>query len=190
MNISKNVFVTLVYELHSGDANGPLVEKCEVSRPLGFVFGAGRMLPKFEENLEGLVVGDNFEFVLSPEEAYGDVRPEAIVEVPKSIFIGADGNLREEFLQLGARVPMINDQGQHIVGTVLEVSDDVVKLDFNHPLAGETLAFSGSIIDVREATADELIGGHGCGGCGGGCHGGDDEEGCGGSCGGCGGGCH
>lgn len=201
MNISKNAFVSLHYELHSDSQEGPLVEKCDATRPLNFVFGAGRMLPAFEAAIEGLTPGATFAFSLAPEDAYGERIPEAVVDVPKNIFVTPDGRLREEFLQLGARVPMLNDEGQHIVGTVLSVTDDAVTLDFNHPLAGDTLYFSGSVIEVREATVDELLDQHhGCGGCGGGgCHGGscgggchDDGEGCGGSCGGdgeCGGGC-
>lgn len=209
MNISKNAFVSLIYELHTDGHDGPMVEKCDESRPLKFVFGAGRMLPAFESALENMTVGDTFAFSLSPDDAYGPKRPEALVDVPKNIFVGPDGRLREEFLSLGTRVPMVNEDGQHIIGTVLGVSDDSVKLDFNHPLAGETLFFSGSILEVREATVDELLdqghhcggGCHGDGGCGGGCHG---DGGCGGGChedggecgcdggcgGGCGGGCH
>ena len=190
MNITKNALVVITYELHTDAQDGPFVESCDVSRPLKFVFGAGRMLPAFEAALESLAAGDSFAFSLSPEDAYGERSNDAIVEVPKNIFVTPDGRLREEYLQLGARVPLLNDMGQKIVGTVLSVSDSVVTLDFNPPLAGETLFFSGKVLEVREATADELLNQHhGCGGgcnggCGGGCHGHDDEEGC------CGGGCH
>lgn len=195
MNISKNAFVTLTYELHTDSHDGPMVEACDATRPLGFVFGTGRMLPAFEAAIDGMGAGDTFAFAIAPDDAYGETRPDALVDVPKNIFIGADGRLREEFLQLGARVPMINDEGQRIIGTVLAVSDNSVKLDFNHPLAGETLFFRGTVVSVREATVEELLDqphsgcGGGCGGncgggCGGGCH--DDGEGCGH----CGGGCH
>ena len=193
MNISKNMFVSLSYELHSESHEGPIVEKCDASNPLSFVFGAGRMLPAFEKGIENLQPGDAFQIALTPDEAYGPRFPEAVTDVPKNIFVTPDGRLREDLLKLGARVPMINDEGQHIIGTVLSIEDDEVKLDFNHPLAGEALFFSGSVIEVREATVDELLGqSHGCGGgchggCGGGCHGGDDDGGCDGGChGGCG----
>ncbi len=189
MNIAKNTFVSLTYELHTDGHDGPMVEQCDVTRPLGFVFGAGRMLPAFENGIENLSVGDSFKFELTPDEAYGPRFPEAIVDVPKNVFVGPDGRLREELLQLGSRVPMLDDEGRRVIGIVLSVTDDAVKLDFNNPLAGETLFFSGKIIEVRDATVDELLdnGHHGCGG---GCHGG-----CGGGChsegdGGCGGGCH
>lgn len=186
MNITKNSYVSLVYELHSDSHDGPLVEKCDATAPLGFVFGAGRMLPAFEKAIENLKEGDDFKIALTPDEAYGPRFPDAIVDVPRNIFVDPQGREREEFLKLGARVPLLNDQGQRIIGTVLSVEDTVVKLDFNHPLAGESLFFTGSIIEVREATVDELLDKHsGCGGgCGGGCHGGDG--GCGGGCGSCG----
>lgn len=187
MNITKNAYVSLTYELHSDSHDGPLVEKCDISAPLSFVFGAGRMLPAFEKGIENLTAGDDFKIDLTPDEAYGPRFPEALVDVPRNIFVDPQGREREEFLRLGARVPMLNDEGQHIIGTVLSVGDDVVKLDFNHPLAGESLFFTGTIVDVREATVDELLDQHhGCGGsCGGGCHGGNG--GCGGGCGSCGG---
>lgn len=183
MNISKNAFVTLTYELHTDSHDGPVVEACDTTRPLGFVFGAGRMLPAFESAIDGMNVGDKFAFAIAPDDAYGETRPDAFVDVPKNIFIGADGRLREEFLKLGARVPMINDEGQRIIGTVLKVSDNSVKLDFNHPLAGETLYFSGCVVDIREATVEELLDQHS--GCGGGCGGNCGGGGCGGGCGSC-----
>lgn len=186
MNITKNAFVSLTYELHTDSHNGPLVEKCDEVRPLGFVFGAGRMLPAFEKNIENLAAGDDFKMELTPDEAYGPRFPEALQDVPRNIFVDAQGRERVEFLQLGARVPMLDDEGRRMIGTVISVEDNVVKLDFNHPLAGESLFFTGKIIEVREATVDELLDQpHGCGGgCGGGCHGGDG--GCGGGCGSCG----
>ncbi|MCI5778034.1 MAG: peptidylprolyl isomerase [Bacteroidales bacterium] len=186
MNISKNAFVSLTYELHTDSHDGPLVEKCDASRPLKFVFGSGRMLPAFEAALENCAQGDTFSFSLAPDEAYGERSNEAVVDVPKNIFVTPDGRLREEFLHVGARVPMLNDNGQHIVGMVLSVNDDTVTLDFNPPLAGETLFFTGKIEEVREATVEELLDQHH--GCGGGCHGGCHGD---GGCHGHGdGGCH
>ncbi len=196
MKIYKNAFVSLHYTLHTDNAEGPIVEICDDKRPLNFVFGAGRMLPHFEQNIEGLQYGDTFSFSLTPEQAYGERREDAVVSVPKNIFV-MDGKLREDLLVLGTRVPMMDDNGQHIVGIVLEVTDNNVTLDFNHPMAGETLFFEGKIVEVREATVEELIGPqHGCGGgcggnCGGSCGGGCHDEGDEGCCGGdCGGSCH
>lgn len=197
MNIEKNAFVSLIYELRTENAAGPLVEKTTTERPLSFVFGSGRMLEKFESNISGLAAGDKFDFTLTSADAYGEINKDAIVDIPKNVFV-VNGQLREDLLVVGGRVPMMGAGGQRMDGIVLEVTGDTVKMDFNHPLAGEDLHFAGEVIEVREATAEELIGGahHGCGGgcsggCGGGCSncdGGDDEEECDGNC-GCGG-CH
>ncbi len=194
MKIEKNLFVELAYELRSDSADGALIEKTADEAPLRFVFGSGKMLEKFEQKILGLEAGQAFDFVLAPSEAYGEVNPELIVDIPKNVFV-VNGQLRDDLLRVGGRVPMMGEGGRRIDGIVLEVTDDNVKMDFNHPLSGETLHFSGKINEVREATAEELIdgiGGHRCGGgCGGGC--GDGDGGCGGGCGGdggCGGGCN
>ncbi|MBR6251969.1 MAG: FKBP-type peptidyl-prolyl cis-trans isomerase [Bacteroidales bacterium] len=183
MKIEKNAFVTLTYELRLEGKEGPLVEKTDTATPLRFIYGAGRMLPMFEKHIDGLEMGSKFEFSIPCADAYGEKNPEAIVDVPKSIFV-VDGALREDLLQLGHTIPMMGANGQHMSGVVLEITDSTVKMDFNHPLAGEDLFFSGDIIEVREATAEELVGGCcGGGGCGGGCCGGCGSDG------GCGGGC-
>lgn len=196
MKIEKNLFVALTYELRTdGSADGPLVEKCDESRPLRFVFGAGLMLPMFEKQIEGLTSGSKFQFSLKPEDAYGAYDEQALVDIPKSVFV-VDGVVRDDLLKVGTRVPMMNDQGQRIDGFVKSVDDNNVKMDFNHPLAGETLYFAGEILEVRVATEEELNPrrcGGGCGGCGGGCGSHEDGNGCcggsedgGGCCGGCG----
>jgi len=186
MNIQKNAFVALTYELRTeGSANGALVEKVTNERPLRFVFGAGLMLPLFENHIAGLSAGDKFEFSIVAKDAYGEYDKQAVVDIPKSVFV-VDGQLREDLLKVGGRVPMMNDQGQRIDGIVSEITDDVVKMDFNHPLAGEDLYFAGEVLEVREATEDELHPQHHCGGCGGGSCGGScggDSQGCGGGCG-------
>lgn len=188
MNIQKNAFVALTYELRTeGTAEGPLVEKVNAENPFKFVFAAGLMLPMFEKHIAGLSAGDKFEFTIAAKDAYGEYDKDSVVDIPKSVFV-VDGQLREDLLKVGGRVPMMNDQGQRIDGIVSEVTDEVVKMDFNHPLAGEDLFFAGEILEVREATEDELhprrCGGCGGGSCGGGCGSSDSKGDC-----GCGGGC-
>ncbi|NPA37460.1 MAG: peptidylprolyl isomerase [Chlorobi bacterium] len=156
MEINRNKFVTLSYELRINDQEGELIEKTDDNNPLAFVFGAGKMLQMFENKLEGLKKGDTFNFELKPEEAYGEVNPQAIVDLPKNLF-EVNGEIDESMLTPGNQVPMMDAQGNRLNGIVLEVTDDTVKMDFNHPLAGDTLFFSGSVIDIREATDDELI---------------------------------
>lgn len=190
MKIERNAFVSLAYTLRTDGAEGPIVEQTTEETPLRFVFGAGQMLEMFEKHIDSLEAGEKFSFTLTPEEAYGEREEEAVVDLPKSIFM-INGEMRDDLLVPGSHIPMMSEGGQRLDGIVLAVEQDTVKMDFNHPMAGETLNFEGHIIEVREATVEELIGPQGgcggsCGGCGGGCHGGgcgDGEEG--GCCGGC-----
>ena len=117
------------------------------------------MLPKFEENLNGLKAGDNFEFQLTCEDAYGPASEDAVVELPKNIF-EVDGSIEEGLLEEGNVIPMQNNEGHKFNGVVVEVNDDMVTMDFNHPLAGDDLHFTGKIIDIREATPEEVDDGH------------------------------
>jgi len=184
MRVSKNKFVTVTYDLHVGDADDrTLMESATPEQPLKFIYGIGAMLEAFEKNLSGLEPGDRFEFSLTPEQAYGQRIEENVVDLPKSVFM-VDGVFDSERVKKDATLPMMSADGQHMNGSVLEVKDDVVVMDFNHPLAGETLHFAGQVADVHEPTAEELAemeqmmhgggcGGHdhdGCGGCDGCCH--------------------
>ena len=177
MKVGKNMFVKLSYELRTDSSNGEIIEKTEDVAPLEFVFGAGKMLEMFEDKLDGLVAGDKFDFCLEAEEAYGVKDEEAIVDLPLEIF-QADGVVKEDLLVVGNPIPMMDAHGNRLNGLVLEVSEETVKMDFNHPLAGEKLFFKGDIIAVSEATEDELVscssggcdtGGCSSGGCGCGC---------------------
>lgn len=199
MKITANKSVSAEYELYvDGEVEGELemMEKATAEQPLSFIYGVGMMLPKFEENIFGLAVGDTFDFVISNEEAYGPYEDENVLDLDRSIF-EIDGKLDTEVVFEGNVVPLMDNEGHRINAQVVEVTDTHVKVDLNHPLAGENLHFKGSILEVREATEKELAaltgGGCGSGGCGcgdGGCGDGscgDEEEG--GSCGsGCG--CH
>lgn len=159
MNISQNKVVSLTYELKLNNNNGETVDMADASAPLVFIYGTGSMLPKFESNLENLKLNDTFEFTLDPVDGYGELISEAIVDLPVDIF-KVDGKVDEEMLTVGNFIPMQDNEGHPLEGKVLEVSDEKVKMDFNHPLAGKTLHFTGQIIDLREATSEELSHGH------------------------------
>jgi FKBP-type peptidyl-prolyl cis-trans isomerase SlyD len=159
MEISKNNVISLTYTLKLDHAEGELVEKVEKTEPLVFIYGVGMMLPKFEENLTGKVVGDTFEFTLASPDAYGDYQLDMIVNLPLDIFM-VDGKVDYEMLKEGNMLPMMDNQGNHLQGKVLGVEAETVRMDFNHPMSGKTLHFSGEILDVREATEEELSHGH------------------------------
>lgn len=187
--------VTLTYDLRIDDEKGEMVEQATETKPLQFLYGAGAMLPKFESHLAGLHEGEPFTIKLSKTDAYGDVNEEALVELPKHVFLVND-KFDDELIKVGNTVPMMSSNGQRLNGLVLDVNDETVKMDFNHPLAGEDLFFAGKVLEVREASEEEvaqiLSGGGGCGcGSGGSCGTGCDDESCspGSSEGGCGCGC-
>lgn len=178
MNAQKDNVVSIVYELRSGSPKGEVVEALSPQNPLTFLFGTGGLLPKFEENLSGLTAGDDFEFLLNSEDAYGPVVESAIVHVPMSVF-EVDGQLNQELLKIGGMVPMMDSEGRRLNGKVLAIEGEAVKMDFNHPMAGNDLHFKGQITEVRQATEEELSHGHvhGGGGCGCGSEGGSCNDG-------------
>ena len=156
MKIESNKYVTLAYDLHVGEYDErELMESATVETPLEFIFGTNSMLQSFEDQIEGKKVGDTFSFTLTPEEAYGDFDDEKIIELPKNVFM-VDGEVDEEILFEGNTIPMMDTDGNKLVGSIVEVKDDIVSMDFNHPLAGETLHFSGNVIEVRDASAEEI----------------------------------
>ncbi|MPL72138.1 FKBP-type peptidyl-prolyl cis-trans isomerase SlyD [bioreactor metagenome] len=159
MIISKNKVVSLTYELKLDNAEGEVVDMADAAQPLVFLYGAGNMLPKFESNLAELKANDDFEFTLSSDDAYGPVIEEAVVELPIDIFM-VDGKIDPDMLFVGNVIPMQDNEGRPLDGTVVSISDDKVKMDFNHPMAGKTLHFTGKILELREATAEEISHGH------------------------------
>ena len=182
MKIELNKVVEFCYEL---EVDGAVVDQTTKEKPLDYIHGTGSLLPKLEAHIEGMEPGDKFDVTLSPSDGYGESDPSRIIDLPKSAF-EVNGEIREDLLVPGTTIPMLNSMGGVIPGVVLEVSEDSVKMDLNHQMAGKTLHFTGEILTVREATEKELTEGlhgelaHSCG-CGG-CHG--HDGGCGGDCGG------
>lgn len=159
MKIGNQKVVSLTYELREENEQGELIQKVDADRPFVYLFGVGGLLPKFEQNLEGLAAGDRFSFGMTAEESYGEHTDEAIIDLDKKIF-EMDGEIDEDLLTIGNQITMQDNHGNPLEGIVLEVTDDTVKMDFNHPLAGLDLHFSGEILEVRQASADELSHGH------------------------------
>jgi len=177
MNISKNKVVSLSYELRLDGKDGEIIETVDANNPLMFIFGTNSLVPGFERNIENKKTGDYFEFLLGCEEAYGPALEEAVVEIPVTAFV-VDGEIDHDVLFEGNAIPMTDSNGNRMNGVVVEVKGDKVVMDFNHPLAGDDLFFSGTVVDVRKATDEELQCGRvyatcssgGCSGCGGGCN--------------------
>lgn len=159
MQINTNKVVTLSYKL-SNHSTGEKIEETSPEQPMVFLFGAGQLIPEFEQNIEGLKAGDPFEFSITAENAYGTASDDNIVNIPLDVFKNEEGVIDTNEIKVGAVLPMSDNEGNMLRGTILDISDADVRMDFNHPLAGTNLHFSGNIEDIREATEDELAHGH------------------------------
>ncbi len=161
MKIEKDKVVTLSYELHSDDDNNErvFVEKTDVANPLVFIFGNGNLLPVFESNVAGKAVGDAFAFSIPASDGYGEHVAEEIAEVPIDVF-KQDGILMEDVLKIGNVVPLSDQDGNQMIGKIVSVNAETVTIDFNHPLAGKPLHFVGEVVEIRDASPDELAHGH------------------------------
>ena len=166
MNINSNTVVSITYELHTTTPEGQqvFVEKASEEQPLVFLFGVGMMLPKFEEHLLGLKIGDEYSFELSPADGYGEIDATAHADLPLDMFKEAG-----ELPNVGDVIPLTDNNGNQFRAGVTGVSETEISVDLNHPMAGKNLIFVGTILTVREATADELKHGH--------AHGADGHEG-------------
>lgn len=161
MKIEKNKVVTLSYELRIMDEQGEtnLIETADKEQPMVFIYGLSGLPEQFEEKLDGLSVGDDFDFKLDAEEGYGNQDDNAVVDLPKQAF-EIEGAVPEDMLAIGNFIPMTDSEGNQLQGRVVDVTADTVKMDFNHPLAGKELYFKGKVENIREATPEELSHGH------------------------------
>ena len=175
MKIEKNKWVAIHYTLLDDD--GKLIDSSVGGEPLGFPFGFGYLISGLENALEGREQGEKFTVKIAPEDGYG-VYDEALkMDVARERF-EMDGEI-----EVGMHFQMITPQGPAIV-RVVETGDNFIKIDANHELAGKNLNFDVEIVEVRDATEEELNP-RGCGGCGGNCGGGCDgncDGGCDGNC--------
>jgi FKBP-type peptidyl-prolyl cis-trans isomerase SlyD len=150
MLITKEKVVAIHYTL--SDNAGTILDSSSGRDPLYYLQGFGNLIPGMEEGLEGRQKGDKLNLVIAPEKGYGLRDEEAVQSVPMDAFNGAS-------VEVGMQFRAGNDQGSYIV-TVVEVSDGMVTVDANHPLAGVELYFDVEVIEVREASEDEVAHGH------------------------------
>jgi FKBP-type peptidyl-prolyl cis-trans isomerase SlyD len=163
MTIANNKVVSVNYKLTVSDNNfqsEDLVEETSAENPFTFLFGSGGLLEEFESNLNGLAAGASFDFKISASNGYGHASQENVVRIPIQAFVAPGEELDTEMVAEGNFLPMVDDQGNHMQGLVVEVGADFVVMDFNHPLAGKDLHFVGSVLEIREASADEIAHGH------------------------------
>ena len=181
MSISDNQVVSIHYELRNVD-NGEILDSNINAAPLSFIVGKGQIIPGLEEKIKDLKVDEKADIKVAAVDAYGVYDDNAVQTLPKEQFAGLE-------LQVGMTLYGQGEHGETVQVIVKNFNDETVEIDFNHPLAGKDLLFAINVVEVRDATADEILngyvgGGHGGCGCGSGgsCHttDSDDDECCGG----------
>jgi FKBP-type peptidyl-prolyl cis-trans isomerase SlyD len=151
MLITANKVVTIDYTLT--DDHGQVIDSSDGREPLAYLHGNHNIVPGLEHALEGKQKGDSLNVAVSPAEGYGEREDGLIQSVPRNLFEDADQ------LQVGMQFQSVSEEGIRLV-TVVDVAQDTVTVDANHPLAGTNLNFAVTIVDVRDATAEELDHGH------------------------------
>ena len=162
MQVSEKKVVTITYELYiqSEENEYEIVEVVGEDQPMVYLAGHSGLPEDFEIKMAGLKVGEAFDFQLDPQEGFGEFSEEDIADFPLDMFKIENGEVPTEMLEIGNFIPFNNEDGSQITGRVYAVEGEVVRIDFNHPLAGKTLKFEGKVIGIREATATELEHGH------------------------------
>ena len=151
LKIEDGQVVSMDYTLH---VDGEIVDTSDGREPLEFIQGTGNIIPGLERELYGMVIGDSKKVSIAPADAYGELDPEAYADVPRAEF--PDNIPLEKGIEIQVR-----DESNHPMSARIDtVTDEIVKLDFNHPLAGKTLDFDVSIVALRGASPDELDHGH------------------------------
>ena len=151
MTITDNKVVQMHYELKNDQ--GEVLDSSKGKDPMAYIHGKGNIIPGLEKELLNKTKGDKINAVVGPAQAYGIKDDQKIFKVGKDQFQG-DGDL-----QVGMQI-QAESQGRMEVGTVENIEDKEVTLNFNHPLAGETLHFDVEVVEVRDATEEELSHGH------------------------------
>jgi FKBP-type peptidyl-prolyl cis-trans isomerase SlyD len=149
--ITDGVVVSLAYSL---TVDGELIEQVGSDEPLEYLHGADMIVPGLEAVLEGKERGAKLHVTLPPDQAYGEYDEEEIEEIDR------DEMPESEQLEVGMMVEVEDEDGETYYAFVAEINDDTVVLDFNPPLAGKTLTYDVEVLDLREATQEEIEHGH------------------------------
>jgi len=151
VQITEKLVASIEYTLT--DDKGEVIDTSEGKAPLTYLHGAGALIPGLESQLEGKGAGDAFKTRIDPADGYGERHEEMVQEVPREQLPA------EMDIVPGMQFQAQGPQGVQVV-TVVSIEGDTVKMDGNHPLAGVALNFDVKIVEVREATAEELEHGH------------------------------
>lgn len=150
MRVEKNKVVDIHYVLRL--SNGEEVDTTDDEAPLPYLHGYGNIVPGLERALEGREQGDKFTVEVAPEDGYGAYDESATEEIPVDEFP------EEMEIVEGDEIYVEDEEGNEVVGYIEEIDEEngTILVDYNHPLAGETLIFDVEVAAVRDATPDEL----------------------------------
>jgi FKBP-type peptidyl-prolyl cis-trans isomerase SlyD len=149
--VADNLVVTIDYTL---TVDGEVLDSSQEEGPLEYLQGHQNIIPGLERELAGMKVGEKKKVTVAPVDGYGEVEDDAIVDVPRNEFP------KDLPLEAGLELEVTDKDKNIMLATVLEVGEDTVTLDTNHPLAGKTLHFEVSVLDLRSPTEEELAHGH------------------------------
>mgnify|MGYP000133980814 CR=1 FL=1 len=152
MPIQKNQIATFQYRVNNGE--GKLIDQSEEGQPLSFLSGSEAILPKLEAELLQMEPGEKRELTLQPEDAYGPHKAELVQKMSRSQFP------EDAHVEPGAQFSARDQHGRQFPFVISELNGDEVTIDYNHPMAGETLTFSVELLNVREASEEEIAHGH------------------------------
>lgn len=149
--VTDNVIVALDYTL---TVEGSVVDTSEGDEPIRFIQGQGQIIPGLEQALYGMELGESKNVVVPPKDGYGEEDPSAYTDIPRGEFPS------EIPLEPGVELELKDKSGDILEASIDSISEDNVRLNFNHPLAGKILNFSVKVVELRYATQDELDHGH------------------------------
>ncbi len=147
--IEKGKKALLVYTLTTA-WDTEVIDSADKAHPATFSFGQGQLIDGFEKNLLGLSAGDLFDFIIPAAKAYGPKDSYAVFDLPKDTF-AVDGKVEENLLQVGKTFPMSDNDGNRHEGKIIQINEETVTMDFNHPLAGQDLHFVGKILEIFDS---------------------------------------
>ncbi len=149
--VANDLVVAIDYSLR---VDGDVIDSSEGQEPLEYLQGHQNIIPGLEKEMLGMKIGESKEVEVQPKEGYGENDPEAFVEIPKNQF-------PEHIpVEIGTELQVENEQGQPVYARIDAIENNIVTLNFNHPLAGKKLHFNVKVLAIREANAEELTHGH------------------------------
>jgi FKBP-type peptidyl-prolyl cis-trans isomerase SlyD len=151
LNIRDDLVVSLDYTLN---VDGAVIDTSENGQPIQFIQGQGHVIPGLERQLYGMTIGESKLIVVHPTEGYGEVDDNAYTSLPRDQFPS------DIPMEIGVALQLRDQRGEVMNATIAEINQETVRLNFNHPLAGKQLNFSVKVVDLREATQEEMDHGH------------------------------